>query len=74
VIVGSGCGRVLWYRPKSGQNFFWRGASSVAIPFPTKTRLPAHPEMGIDHRIDSSSIPFLAIGHVRIVAEWHTKT
>jgi hypothetical protein len=73
VIVGSG--RVLWYRPENGQkNVFWRGAQSVAIPFPTKTRLPAHPDMGIDHRIDSSSIPFLAIGHVRIVAEWHTRT
>jgi len=46
----------------------------VTIPFPVKKRVSAHPDMGIDHRIDSSSIPFLAIGHVRIVAEWHTRT
>jgi hypothetical protein len=30
--------------------------------------------MGIDHRIDSLSLPFLAMGHVRIVAEWDTRT
>jgi hypothetical protein len=39
-----------------------------------KKRVSAHPDMGIDHRIDSLSLLFLAIGHVRMVAEWDTRT
>jgi hypothetical protein len=39
-----------------------------------KKRLPAHPDMGIDHRIDSLSLPFLAIGHVRMLVELGAKT
>jgi hypothetical protein len=37
-------------------------------------RVSAHPDMGIDHRIDSLPLPFFAIGHVRMVAEWDTRT
>jgi hypothetical protein len=38
-----------------------------------KKRVSAHPDMGIDHRIDLLSLPFLVITHVRIAAEWDTR-